>query len=60
MEEKYQETNDGSYTLYSKQYNQNYHSIQDGALSESLFKHVIPALTILKENDEITILDICK
>ena len=50
---------DGSYTAYSKEYDEHYHSTKDGALGESLNKHVIPALLHVKERDEITILDIC-
>lgn len=50
---------DGSYTAYSKEYEQHYHSTKDGALNESLHKHVIPALLHVKDSDEITILDIC-
>ena len=52
-------TNDGTYTLYSKEYNQNYHSAKEGALNESLSKHVIPALTYHKDKKELNILDIC-
>lgn len=50
---------DGSYTAYSKEYNEHYHSIKDGALQESLYKHVIPALQLQKDKEEIHILDIC-
>lgn len=49
---------DGSYTAYSKEYDEHYHSTKDGALAESLNKHVIPASSLI-EQDEITILDIC-
>ncbi len=50
---------DGSYTAYSKEYDEHYHSTKDGALHESLLKHVIPALELKKEFVEINILDIC-
>jgi len=50
---------DGSYTAYSKEYEEHYHSTQDGALHESLVKHVIPAFKTQKDKDEISILDIC-
>ena len=50
---------DGSYTAYSKEYGEHYHSTKDGALYESLVKHVEPALEIKKNQDEINILDIC-
>jgi len=49
---------DGSYTAYSKEYDEHYHSTKDGALHESLVKHVIPASSLIKK-DEIYILDIC-
>ena len=52
-------TSDGTYTLYSKEFNQNYHSQKEGALNESLSKHIIPALTYHKEKKELNILDIC-
>jgi tRNA U34 5-methylaminomethyl-2-thiouridine-forming methyltransferase MnmC len=59
MQKNYKETNDGSYTLFSQEYNQSYHSQKDGALSESIYKHIKPAFSILEELEEITILDIC-
>jgi len=50
---------DGSNTLFSKEFNEPYHSTKDGALHESLEKHVKPAFSIKKEYDSLTILDIC-
>jgi tRNA U34 5-methylaminomethyl-2-thiouridine-forming methyltransferase MnmC len=50
---------DGSYTAYSKEYNEHYHSTKDGALQESLLKHVKPAFKIKENSAEISILDIC-
>ena len=50
---------DGSYTAYSKEYDEHYHSTKDGALNESLLKHVIPAFKIKQDSNEINILDIC-
>ena len=50
---------DGSYTAYSKEYNEHYHSTKDGALHESLTKHINPAFSVKKNQDEINILDIC-
>lgn len=50
---------DGSYTAYSVAYGEHYHSTKDGALHESLCKHVIPAFMLKKSQDTITILDIC-
>lgn len=53
------QTNDGSNTLYSKEYNQHFHDVDTGAIKESLTKHVIPALEIKKESKVLRILDIC-
>ncbi len=50
---------DGSYTAYSKEYDEHYHSTKDGALYESMVKHVIPAFKFKTQEDEIIILDIC-
>ena len=50
---------DGSFTAYSKEYDEHYHSTRDGALHESLTKHVLPGYTHGKNKTEINILDIC-
>ncbi len=50
---------DGSCTAYSKEYNEHYHSTKDGALSESLYKHIIPGYNHTKDKEDIYILDIC-
>jgi tRNA U34 5-methylaminomethyl-2-thiouridine-forming methyltransferase MnmC len=52
-------TSDGTNTLYSKQFDQHYHSVKEGALNESLSKHIIPAFHYHKDKQELTILDIC-
>ena len=52
-------TNDGSYTLYSQAFDQNYHSAKEGALNESLSKHIIPAFEYFKNPKTLNILDIC-
>lgn len=61
MDSKYtlSETNDGSFTLFSKQYNQCYHSTRDGAFTESLQKHVKPCIDSFLDQETLTILDIC-
>lgn len=59
MKTSYTPTSDGSYTLFSSRYNQNYHSTKDGALSESLIKHIEPAFEIFKDSNSLNILDIC-
>ena len=50
---------DGSNTLFSKEFNEPYHSTKDGALHESLEKHVKPAFSLKKNHEKLTILDIC-
>jgi len=52
-------TKDGSNTLYSKEYSQYYHCCDDGALYESLAKHIFPAFDYIKNTGTINILDIC-
>ncbi|MCB4758756.1 MAG: hypothetical protein LGB72_04280 [Sulfurovum sp.] len=54
-------TKDGSITLYSKEFNESYHSPKDGALHESLQKHVLPAFDFHQDTvaTQLTILDIC-
>lgn len=52
-------TADGSFTLKSQQYDEHYHSVKDGALRESLYKHAKPALAQIDLMDEIKIMDIC-
>ena len=59
MKKNYTKTEDGTYTLYSKEYNQNYHSTDDGALSETLYKHIVPMFEVFKTKKELHILDIC-
>jgi tRNA U34 5-methylaminomethyl-2-thiouridine-forming methyltransferase MnmC len=49
---------DGSWTLYSKEFDECYHSLKDGALKEALHKHVIPAFTFVSK-EHLRILDIC-
>ncbi|MCK5293168.1 MAG: hypothetical protein KAJ49_00845 [Arcobacteraceae bacterium] len=55
----YIKTNDGSNTLYSTQYDQNFHSIGDGALNEAYLKYINPSFEIFKDKDTLNILDIC-
>ena len=52
-------TEDGSITLFSQEFGESYHSTYDGALHETMQKHVIPAFSFQKGKDEIKILDIC-
>lgn len=50
---------DGTNTLFSVEFDEPYHSTKDGALHESLEKHVKPALAHSKDKAELIILDIC-
>ncbi len=50
---------DGTNTLFSYEFDEPYHSTKDGALHESLEKHVKPALALTKEKTQLIILDIC-
>lgn len=53
------QSDDGSYTAYSAEYNEHYHSTKDGALSESLVKHVKPAFLVHGHKKHLKIIDIC-
>jgi len=53
------QSEDGSYTAFSSEYGEHYHSTKDGALNESLKKHIEPAFQIHKEKDHLKIIDIC-
>jgi tRNA U34 5-methylaminomethyl-2-thiouridine-forming methyltransferase MnmC len=50
---------DGSCTAYSAAYDEHYHSTKDGALTESLQKHVVPAFACFEHAPTLRILDIC-
>jgi tRNA U34 5-methylaminomethyl-2-thiouridine-forming methyltransferase MnmC len=45
--------------MYSCEFDEAYHSSRDGALNESLQKHVIPALQLQSNKSILNILDIC-
>ncbi|MDF1881477.1 hypothetical protein JHD50_09215 [Sulfurimonas sp. MAG313] len=59
LKHKAVKSEDGSFTAYSNEFEEHYHSTKDGALHESLCKHVYPALKHTQEKEEIFILDIC-
>lgn len=52
-------SDDGSYTAYSSEYNEHYHSTKDGALHESLVKHIQPAFLVHAHKKNLKIIDIC-
>lgn len=56
---KWVQSEDGSYTAYSAEYDEHYHSTKDGALNESLKKHIEPAFTLHRGKDQLRIIDIC-
>ena len=56
---EYIKSHDGSLTLYSKKYNEHYHSLRDGALQESYKKHIFPAFACTTPKDNTYVLDIC-
>ncbi len=50
---------DGSYSAFSSAYNEHYHSTKDGALNESLYKHIKPAFLLNARKVHLNIVDIC-
>ena len=50
-------TKDSTITLYSEQFDEAYHCANDGALQETLHKHILPAFTLKKENKKLKVLD---
>lgn len=52
-------TDDGSNTLFCDKYNQHYHNPKDGAINESLTKHIVPTLKYKQTQENLNILDIC-
>lgn len=53
------QTADGSFTAYSEIFDEHYHSIKDGALKETLYKHIYPAFKLTPKKESYKILDIC-
>ena len=53
------QSEDGSYTAYSSEYDEHYHSTKDGALNESLKKHIEPAFALHREKGHLRLIDIC-
>ena len=61
-------TQDGSFSLYNDTYGDFYHSTKDGAILETLYKHIIPTFAIINadsapdfaiDSAPIKVLDIC-
>lgn len=53
------QSDDGSYTAYSSEYDEHYHSTKDGALNESFKKHVEPAFALHGGKRTLRLIDIC-
>ena len=53
------QSEDGSFTAYSSEYDEHYHSTKDGALNESLKKHIEPAFSLHSKKEHLKIIDIC-
>jgi len=53
------QTADGSFTAYSEIFDEHYHSVKDGALKETLYKHIYPAFKLTPKKESYKILDIC-
>ena len=56
---KWVQSDDGSYTAYSSEYDEHYHSTKDGALNESLKKHIEPAFVLHGGKSHLRLIDIC-
>lgn len=52
-------TKDSSVTLYNASFCETYHNAQDGALQETLHKHILPALSLKMQEPILSVLDIC-
>ncbi|MDR2152828.1 MAG: hypothetical protein LBO72_08405 [Helicobacteraceae bacterium] len=50
---------DNTFTLFSERYREHYHSMREGALRETLEKHIRPAFTYAALGEKIRVLDIC-
>lgn len=53
------QSEDGSFTAFSSEYDEHYHSTKDGALNESLKKHIEPAFALHCKKEHLRIIDIC-
>lgn len=52
-------TKDSSITLYNTSFCEAYHNANDGALQETLHKHILPALSLKMQEPILSVLDIC-
>lgn len=53
------QTSDKSFTLFNQTFQEHYHSTSDGALQETLHKHIFPSFAYFKNKPKLKILDIC-
>jgi tRNA U34 5-methylaminomethyl-2-thiouridine-forming methyltransferase MnmC len=49
---------DGTFTMYSYEFDECYHSLRDGAFKEAYYKHIEPAFSLVSKK-RLRILDIC-
>lgn len=61
MRNKWAQSSDGSLSAYNTQFDECYHSLKDGALSETLHKHIYPAIhkSSAKNHINLRVLDVC-
>lgn len=52
-------TQDSSFTLFNPYFSEHYHNIYDGALKETLHKHIYPSFAYASCKDSLRVLDIC-
>ncbi|MGX3011147.1 tRNA (5-methylaminomethyl-2-thiouridine)(34)-methyltransferase MnmD [Helicobacter sp. 23-1044] len=51
LQTQFLKTKDGSFSLYSEKYGDFYHSTKDGAILETLYKHIIPTFALTQNLD---------
>ncbi|WP_104722691.1 MnmC family methyltransferase [Helicobacter mesocricetorum] len=52
-------TQDLSFTLFNQHFGEHYHNLRDGALKETLHKHIYPSFAYSSYKDSLKVLDIC-
>ncbi|MDR1911368.1 MAG: hypothetical protein LBQ52_03350 [Helicobacteraceae bacterium] len=52
-------TVDNVFTLFSDRFNESYHSVGEGAMRETIEKHIRPAFTYAQIGDRARVLDVC-
>lgn len=52
-------TQDSSFTLFNQYFGEHYHNLRDGALKETMHKHIYPSFAYAFYKDSLKVLDIC-